>query len=65
MGIVIDKRLLINVKEYMENMEEILDAEFGHCRDKKELINKKQMPNLYYEICNILKSYNYGASNDK
>jgi hypothetical protein len=46
--------LLWQIKEYIEETQEILDAEFGGCREIAELIKTGEMPELYDDILSEL-----------
>ena len=50
-----DKELLLKIKSYIELMEEKIDAEYGLCRDYKELIAHGQMPEIYDEVLKLIK----------
>ena len=38
------------MKEYIEDMETTVDAEWGDCRNVEELIKADMMPDLYYQL---------------
>lgn len=42
--------ILDKIIEYIENTEQIIDGEWGSCRDLKELIRDKEMPELYDKL---------------
>jgi hypothetical protein len=46
--------LLWQIKEYIEETQEIIDAEFGGCREKDELIEIGKMPELYDDVLSEL-----------
>jgi hypothetical protein len=45
-----DKEFLIELKKYIENMEEAVDGEWGICRSIEEIIAAEAMPNIYYDV---------------
>jgi hypothetical protein len=53
--VTISLDLLQKMVEYMESKEMIIDWEWGSCRDLEELIQDEQMPELYFELTNLIK----------
>jgi len=49
-----DKELLKEIKEYIESAEVVMQEEWGG-ESLEELIENKEMPDLYYKICNLIK----------
>jgi len=47
-----DQTFLSEVRKYIEDSEEIMEGEWGSCRDVDELIKEKAMPELYTEVLN-------------
>jgi ribosome-associated protein YbcJ (S4-like RNA binding protein) len=48
------RELIKQIKEYIEETEVKVDGEWGDCRDLKELIRDGEMPDIYFEVCNLL-----------
>ena len=45
-----EKELLKEIKEYIEEAEVLVECEWGFCRGLEELKKAKEMPDLYYKI---------------
>ena len=45
-----ENELLIEMKEYIEDMEETVEGEWGSGRSIDYLLANKKMPELYYKI---------------
>ena len=52
-----DKDFLLQLKIYIENMEEKVDNEWGSCRKVEKLITDGKMPEIYFEILDRLKEF--------
>lgn len=52
------KDLLLKIKDYIENKEEVIDGEWGHCRDLGKIIEDGDMPEIYNEICEVIEKLN-------
>jgi hypothetical protein len=60
-----DLELLLTIKNYIEEMEELADGEWGHCRSADELISAGKMPfPLYSEIVRRLDALTPTSEND-
>jgi hypothetical protein len=53
--VTISLELLQKMVEYVEDKEMIIDWEWGSCRDLEELIQDEEMPELYFELTNLIK----------
>jgi hypothetical protein len=53
--VTISLELLQKMVEYVEDKEVIIDGEWGSCRDLEELIQDEEMPELYFELTNLIK----------
>jgi hypothetical protein len=51
-----NKDLLLEIKEYIEDTEAMIDGEWGSCRSLEALIADNEMPELYTKVCELLKS---------
>tara|TARA_R110000850_G_scaffold275955_1_gene416438 strand:- start:23009 stop:23194 length:186 start_codon:yes stop_codon:yes gene_type:complete len=51
----ISLKLLEKMVEYVVDREVILDWGWANCRDLKELIQDEEMPELYFELTNLIK----------
>jgi hypothetical protein len=47
-------QLLIDIKKYIEESEEMIEGEWGRCRSVKMLIEDNDMPPVYDEVCKML-----------
>ena len=45
-----DNEFLLAVREYIEDMEEKIEGEWGYCRPLAQLIAAKEMPPVYDEV---------------
>ena len=48
--------LLLEIKEYIEDMEVKVDGEWGCCRKLQQLIKDKEMPNIYRKVLKEIKA---------
>jgi len=51
--IKVDFKVLDEIIEYIEDTEQTIDGEWGSCRNLKELIRDKQMPELYDKLITL------------
>jgi hypothetical protein len=51
------KKLLEEIKEYIEKTEVNMDCEWGECRDLEAMIADNSMPELYNKVCEYLKKH--------
>ena len=49
-----EKEILNEIKEYIEEKEVIIDGEWGMCRNLNGLLEDKVMPPLYFQILELL-----------
>ena len=49
-----NKKLLLEVKEYIEHIEERQEWDRGQGHGIKQMIAEKDMPNLYYKIIKLI-----------
>jgi hypothetical protein len=52
---MIDLEFLTSIKSYIEEMEEVVDGEWGNCRSVAELVIAGLMPQLYSEVISRIK----------
>jgi hypothetical protein len=51
-----DLEFLTSIKSYIEEMEEVVDREWGHCRSVSALVNAGLMPQpIYSEVISRIK----------
>lgn len=48
--------LINRIIEYIEGMEETFENEHGFCRELNELIERNEMPGIYYELVGLKKA---------
>jgi hypothetical protein len=53
--VTISLKLLEKMVEYVVEREVIIDWQQANCRDLKELIQDEEMPELYFELTNLIK----------
>jgi hypothetical protein len=51
--ICITEAMLQTILEYIEDMEESADWEWGSCRKVNELIELNEMPDIYYKLVEL------------
>ncbi len=56
-----ENKLLMEMKQYIEDMEETVEGEWGSGRSIDYLLANKKMPELYYKI---IKEINQKENND-
>lgn len=49
-----DQMLLERIKEYIEQMEVRVEGEWGNCRELDQLIADRSMPDLYFQVTELL-----------
>jgi hypothetical protein len=49
---------LARIKEYIEQREEKIEGEWGNCRSLKKLIADGDMPDVYFEVLQLMNSVN-------
>ena len=59
----ISKTLLEQIKNYMEAVEEKIDGEWGYMLSAEQLVANKLMPTEYFEVCNLLATFQEGTDN--
>lgn len=47
--------LLYRIKKYIEGREQTIDGEWGDCRSVEELIADGAMPELWHEVCAVIR----------
>lgn len=50
-----DKELILEIIAYIEDMEEVIDWEFGACRNFNEILKDDDVPDIYFKLKELLK----------
>lgn len=54
MEIRVDKELIENIIKYIEQVEDKIEWEFGGCRELEEIIEVGDMPEIYYQLKELI-----------
>lgn len=50
----ISYKLLLQIKQYIEDVEVQIEGEWGSCRELDELLRDDAMPIIYYKLCETI-----------